>query len=230
MGYITSWSVWLQIAGWYYMKLTLRLTVSQSVSLGAEPHLGLMTRYLLLFDSYGLDFVGRLLWREDGSVFYICYSPWPAYSFSGPSPLGLVTIFCPLRFKTSLFVVFYDSQGHGGGIRTRLHTDVLLVWQTLRVYYLRLTVYRTPNSRFQFLVSFTIVCLCTYFLGNVHEPLFRKMGSSMSGSTIPAFRMCLPSRFLAMDAWLRLHYCGFPHVTILLNGSLCNVVILFSVR
>jgi hypothetical protein len=34
-------------------------TDSQSVSLGVEPHLGLMTRYLLLFDSYGLVFMGR---------------------------------------------------------------------------------------------------------------------------------------------------------------------------
>jgi hypothetical protein len=40
------------------VKVTLRLTVSQSVSLGVEPHLGLMTRYLLLFDSYGLVFCG----------------------------------------------------------------------------------------------------------------------------------------------------------------------------
>jgi hypothetical protein len=31
------------------VKFTLRLTVSQSVSLGVEPHVGLMTRYLLLF-------------------------------------------------------------------------------------------------------------------------------------------------------------------------------------
>jgi hypothetical protein len=31
------------------VKVTLRLTVGQSVSLGVEPHLGLMTRYLLLF-------------------------------------------------------------------------------------------------------------------------------------------------------------------------------------
>jgi hypothetical protein len=30
----------------------------QSVSLGVEPHLGLMTKYLLLFDSYGLVFCG----------------------------------------------------------------------------------------------------------------------------------------------------------------------------
>jgi hypothetical protein len=34
-----------------------RLTDSQSVSLGVEPHLGLMTRYWLLFDSYGLVFL-----------------------------------------------------------------------------------------------------------------------------------------------------------------------------
>jgi hypothetical protein len=44
------------IASKVKVKVTLRLTVGQSVSL-----LGLMTRYLLLFDSYGLVFVGRPL-------------------------------------------------------------------------------------------------------------------------------------------------------------------------
>jgi hypothetical protein len=39
-------------------KVTLRLTVGQSVSLGVEAHVGLMARYLLLFDNYGLV----LLW------------------------------------------------------------------------------------------------------------------------------------------------------------------------
>jgi hypothetical protein len=48
------------------VQVTLRLTVSQSVSLGVEPNLGPMTRYLLLFI---IVFVGRLLWREDGSAF-----------------------------------------------------------------------------------------------------------------------------------------------------------------
>jgi hypothetical protein len=43
------------------VKVTLRLTVSQSVSLGVEPHLGLLTRYLLLFDIYGLVLLGRPL-------------------------------------------------------------------------------------------------------------------------------------------------------------------------
>jgi hypothetical protein len=38
--------------------------------------------------------------------------------------LGFVTIFDCLRFETSLFVASYDSQGHGGGIRTRLHTGM----------------------------------------------------------------------------------------------------------
>jgi hypothetical protein len=43
------------------VKVTLRLTVSQSVSFGVELQVGLMTKYLLLFGSYGIDFVGRPL-------------------------------------------------------------------------------------------------------------------------------------------------------------------------
>jgi hypothetical protein len=111
----------------FKFKVTLRLTVSQSVNLGVEPHLGLMgliTRYLLLCGSYGLDFMGRPLWREDGSVLCICCWPLPAQTFSSPSSLGLVTIFHCLRFETSHFVTSYDSQGHGGGIRPRLHTGL----------------------------------------------------------------------------------------------------------
>jgi hypothetical protein len=87
------------------VKDTLRLTVGQSVSLGVKPHLGPMARYLLLVDSYGFVFLERPLWRENGPVFCMCC--WP--------------IFYCLRFETSLFVTSYDSQGHGGGIRPRLH-------------------------------------------------------------------------------------------------------------
>jgi hypothetical protein len=42
-------------------KVTLRPKLSKSVSLGVEPHMGLMNRYLLLFDSYGLVFMGHPL-------------------------------------------------------------------------------------------------------------------------------------------------------------------------
>jgi hypothetical protein len=48
----------------------------RSVSLGVEPHLGLMTRFYVLFDSFGFVKVGRPLWRGVGSV--ICHSLCPS--------------------------------------------------------------------------------------------------------------------------------------------------------
>jgi hypothetical protein len=57
------------------VKVTLRLTVSQSVSLGVEPHLGLMTRYLLLFDSYGLVLRGALSDERTGLSFVYAAGP-----------------------------------------------------------------------------------------------------------------------------------------------------------
>jgi hypothetical protein len=53
----------------------LRLTVSQSVSLGVEPHLGFMTRYLLLFDSYGLVLWGALSDERTGLSFVYVVGP-----------------------------------------------------------------------------------------------------------------------------------------------------------
>jgi hypothetical protein len=77
-----------------------RLTVSRSVCLGIKHPSGVTTRFLLLSDSCEFVDVGRSLWREDGSVVYNCC--WtPAQSFSGPSPVGLATIFYCLRFETS---------------------------------------------------------------------------------------------------------------------------------
>jgi hypothetical protein len=61
-----------------------------------------MTRCLLLSGSYGFVDLGRFLWRQDGYVVYNCCWPSPAQSFSGPSPVGLATIFYCLRFETSL--------------------------------------------------------------------------------------------------------------------------------
>jgi hypothetical protein len=83
-----------------------------SLSWSKAPIWGLRPDLYYLCDSNGLVLVGRPLWREVGS-------------FSGPSPLGLETIFYCLTFETSLFIVFYDSQGHGGGIRPRLHAGLL---------------------------------------------------------------------------------------------------------
>jgi hypothetical protein len=103
----------VSILGWLPSQSQSHIaTDSQSVIKSWCPHLGLMTRYLLPFDSYSLLFVGHPLWREDGSVFCICCWPLPAQSFSGLSPLGLAIICYCLRFETSLFVVSYDSEGH----------------------------------------------------------------------------------------------------------------------
>jgi hypothetical protein len=45
------------------------MTVSQSVCLGVEPRLGLMTRYSYCLTVTVLSLGGRPLWREGGSVF-----------------------------------------------------------------------------------------------------------------------------------------------------------------
>jgi hypothetical protein len=68
----------------------------------------------------GLLMWGRSLRREDGSVIYNCCWLSPAQSFSGPSPVGIVTIFYYRIFEAFLFVASYDSQGYGGSIRSRL--------------------------------------------------------------------------------------------------------------
>jgi hypothetical protein len=47
------------------VKVTLRPTVSQSVCLGVEPNLGLLT-IDFFFQRYGLVSMGRPLWREVG--------------------------------------------------------------------------------------------------------------------------------------------------------------------
>jgi hypothetical protein len=60
--------------------------------------------------------------------------------------LGLATIFYCLTFETSLFVASYDSQGHGGGIRSRLHTgSPVFVLMLSDVLHSRI-VLRTPRS------------------------------------------------------------------------------------
>jgi hypothetical protein len=60
----------------------------------------LTIRFLLLFDICGCLDAGRSLWREERSVVYNCCWSSPAQSFSGPSPVGLATIFYSLRFET----------------------------------------------------------------------------------------------------------------------------------
>jgi hypothetical protein len=54
-----------------------------SMSWNKAPIWGLWPDLYYFCDSYGLVLVGRPLWREDGSVFYMCCWPLPAQSFFG---------------------------------------------------------------------------------------------------------------------------------------------------
>jgi hypothetical protein len=62
---------WHRVCLFVWLWVTLRAKVSLSASLGVEPHLGLMIRCYVLFESYDFVNVGRPLWREVGSV--ICH-------------------------------------------------------------------------------------------------------------------------------------------------------------
>jgi hypothetical protein len=106
------------------VKVTLWLTASQSVSLGLEPHLGLTTRYLLLWQLRSCFSGEPSLTR--GWVCLLCMLLAIASAlFLESESLGLVTIFYCLRFETSLFIAS-DSQGHSGGIWTCLHTGAIV--------------------------------------------------------------------------------------------------------
>jgi hypothetical protein len=113
------------------VKVTLRLTVSQSVTLGVEPHLGLMTRYLLLFDSYGLIFVGRLLWREDAAgpcqrSLPRVWVPWDSRPYFTVSDLRLSFLSPPTTRRVTVEV--FDSTS------TRV-TAFFLIWTASYIAY-----------------------------------------------------------------------------------------------
>jgi hypothetical protein len=86
---------------------------------------------------------------------------------SGSSPLGLATTFSCLRFETSLFVASYDSQGYGGGIRTRLHTGgTSFVSQSQRV---RVTLRLTVSQSFCLGVEPRLGLMTRYYVGESNE-------------------------------------------------------------
>jgi hypothetical protein len=110
---LAGWSpeTQLTLLSWAELYVT---TDGQSASLSwyKAPIWGLRPDLYYMCDSYGPVLVGRPLWWEVGSVFYICCWPLPAQCF-----------YC-LTFETSLFVASYDLQGHGGGIGSRLHASL----------------------------------------------------------------------------------------------------------
>jgi hypothetical protein len=99
--------------------------VTTSLSWNKAPIWGLRPDLYYCQTVAGLLMWGTLSDERMGLSFIIAAGRFsPAQSFSGPSPVGLATIFYCLRFETSLYVASYDSQGCDGGIRPRLHTEL----------------------------------------------------------------------------------------------------------
>jgi hypothetical protein len=93
---------------------TLRPTVSRPVYLGIRH------------SSEAYDQIFILVWQS-----LVCWFGAPSLTRGRVCRLQLLLAFASavifgsfycLKFETSLFVASYDSQGHGGGIRPRLHT------------------------------------------------------------------------------------------------------------
>jgi hypothetical protein len=98
----------------------LRPTVSRPIYLGIRhPFAAYDLIFIIVTHLRVLLMWGSLSDERTGLSFTISAGP------RQRSPVGLATIFYCLRFETSSFVASYDSQGHGGGIRTRLHTGKL---------------------------------------------------------------------------------------------------------
>jgi hypothetical protein len=124
------------------VKITLWLTISQSVCLGVEPTLGLVTRYYFLSEGCCLSCCP--LWREDGSAVCSAITQWSESRRTHnhtllshlrlPQPGGPDSHIyisqeqggpvIPPATGFSLRRVY--SQGYGGGILTRLHTGYLV--------------------------------------------------------------------------------------------------------
>jgi hypothetical protein len=153
--------------------------------------------------------MGRFLWREDGYVVYSCCWSSPAQSYSGPSRVGLVTIFYCLRLETSLSVASYDSQGYGRGIRPRLHAGHKALTWGLRPDFYRLfltelffiTTLHRPNRRHR--VNNSSIVACIFVAAGTCLPSRCLAMNVYSGSTIPAFR-----RHVTISSWhmIRQHY------------------------
>jgi hypothetical protein len=104
----------------YYSDYILWVTVSRPVCPGIRQPSGIRDQFLVHFHGKYMQvfvvflLVGRLCWREDGSVIYAynCYWALPALSPLGPRPAGLVTIpFCLISGVEWSWICYQRSVG-----------------------------------------------------------------------------------------------------------------------
>jgi hypothetical protein len=177
------------------VRLTLRLEVyRQSVRHGAEA---LETHSQNLFSQMNTcgdtPYITSSLTRG-----WVCHLQLllvlASHSFSDPSPVGLTTIFYWRRFEISLLVASYDSRGHCGGIRTRLHTGYCSPSEHSHVSCLCNFENDRKSSTLRQL-SYNYVLICSW--GSVsRDPLLGN--GNISAVESLTLGMCLPKCCLAM--------------------------------
>jgi hypothetical protein len=119
----------------------LQMTASRPVYLGIKHSSGTYDQISISLWQLRSCFCGApSLTRGRVCLLYLLLVLASVVFLLGPSPFGFVTIFYSLIFETSLFVASYDTQGHGGGIRPRLHMCLSLS--------LRSSLYNLRKHRF----------------------------------------------------------------------------------
>jgi hypothetical protein len=98
----------------------------------------------------------------------------PNAVFLGSESLVLATIFYCLRFETSHFVASYDSQGHGGSIRPRLHTGLsqLSVTVGFQLYNVGSNLAENTSTAYKWIFT-TVVYCCKHYLATGCLPRIR---------------------------------------------------------
>jgi hypothetical protein len=114
------------------LSFMLQPTVSRPVCLGIKHRFGaydqifitcVTVTFLILWGALSDERMGLSFIHVAGPCqcnLSLVRVPWDSRPYFTVS-----NVYC-LTFETSLFVASYDSQGHGGGIRSRFHTGISL--------------------------------------------------------------------------------------------------------